>query len=301
MPLDYLISLPERLVRSATALAAGLVQELSDVAIPAPLRRTRLYEALVGLTLRFLIEQVGEVKDAYPAGEKLAEDFLLRRAAGNGLELAGIIAFRASPVWVLAALADISGAGRTLIREITDSLKQDGLLDARTSFETVDEMLDGLERSAGQATQAINMPPLHVAGLREEWVDIARHLKSIPSPNLPSIGTLESQWRALKQQAAAQRQSVFRLSSLMALSAFRNLPQGMEWFSKTAVRATAKTGEWIAAPILQHYTESLADIRRTGFVAYWAREYRPYLKGAIEQFSPSRPTLTARLLRRKRR
>ena len=31
----YLVSVPERMLRSATALAAGLVRELSEVALPA--------------------------------------------------------------------------------------------------------------------------------------------------------------------------------------------------------------------------------------------------------------------------
>jgi hypothetical protein len=33
---------------------------------------------------RIFSEIIGQVEDVYPGGEKLAEDFLLRRAAGNG-------------------------------------------------------------------------------------------------------------------------------------------------------------------------------------------------------------------------
>ena len=93
---NYLLSLPERLVRSATGISAGLLRELSDVAIPAAIRRTRLYQNLVESTFRFLIEQVAEVEGTYPESEKLAEDFAIRRAAGNGIEMVGLIAFRAS-------------------------------------------------------------------------------------------------------------------------------------------------------------------------------------------------------------
>ena len=81
----YLLSVPERVLRSVTAIAAGLIRELGDVALPAALRRTKLYHSLVDGTLRFLIEQVGEVEGAYPAEGKLAEDFAIRRAAGNGI------------------------------------------------------------------------------------------------------------------------------------------------------------------------------------------------------------------------
>ena len=109
---DYVLSLPERVVRSASALAGGLLNEIGGAALPVALRRTRLYRSMVETTLRFLIEQVGEVEGVFPPGTKLAENFLVRRTAGNGIELIGILTFRASPVWVLAALADLSGAGR---------------------------------------------------------------------------------------------------------------------------------------------------------------------------------------------
>src|SRR6478736_3853484 len=94
---NFLLSLPERGLRSATALAGGLLRKVGDVAIPKTIRRSQLYRNLVDATLRFLIEQVGQVKDAYPDGEKFSEDFLVRRAAGNGIELIGIAAFHASP------------------------------------------------------------------------------------------------------------------------------------------------------------------------------------------------------------
>src|SRR5258707_9170108 len=127
----FLLSLPERALRSATALAAGVLREIGDVTIPKTIRRTRLYQNVVDATLQFLIEQVGQVEGVYPDEEKLSEDFLIRRTAGNGIEMIGILAFRASPVWVLAALKD------------------EGLLE-RSDFISVDQMLDGLEASAGR-------------------------------------------------------------------------------------------------------------------------------------------------------
>ena len=72
----YALSLPERALRSATALAGGLVREIGEVAVPAALRRTRLYRSLVDSTLRFLIEQVGQVEGAYPGESTLAENFI---------------------------------------------------------------------------------------------------------------------------------------------------------------------------------------------------------------------------------
>jgi hypothetical protein len=54
----YILSLPERVVRSLSTMSAGLLGELSEVALPRAVRRTRLYKELVENTLRFLIENV---------------------------------------------------------------------------------------------------------------------------------------------------------------------------------------------------------------------------------------------------
>ena len=79
--------------------------------LPPGLRRTRIYSTMVEATLRFLIEQVGQVEGTYPAEDKLAKNFLIKRTVGDGIDLVGLAAFHASPVWVFAALADLSGAG----------------------------------------------------------------------------------------------------------------------------------------------------------------------------------------------
>src|SRR5258706_12365134 len=103
----YLVSLPERVLRSASALAGGLVRELGDITLPAAVRRTKTYQMMVGIALRFMIEQVGEVEGVYPVEGELASNFLMRRTAGHGIELVGILAFRASPVGIMPALADV--------------------------------------------------------------------------------------------------------------------------------------------------------------------------------------------------
>jgi hypothetical protein len=291
----YLLSVPERLVRSATGLASGLVREIGDVAVPLSVRRTRLYQNMVESTLRFLIEQVGQVEGTYTEEGKLAENFAMRRAAGNGIELVGILAFRASPVWVMAALADITGAGRHLIREIADELKQEGLLEPDSNFETVDQLLDGLERSSARIADTINTPPLDVAGLRADWEAIRNDVAKTPAPAVESIERL---WRDLQAEAATQGRSVFELSSLMALSAVRSLPANVVWLSRSTVLAARRTRQMLGETLLGHYRQTLGEIHETGFLAYWTREYKPYLRAAALQFSPKRRTLTERWLDR---
>jgi len=297
---NFLLSLPERGVRSLTAIAGGLVRELGEISIPQTIRRSQLYRNLVEATLRFLIEQVGQVKGVYPGEEELSEDFLVRRAAGNGIELIGILAFRASPVWVLAALADASGAGRYLIREIAVSLKDDGLLDRSAEFTTVDEMLAGLEASSGRLAATINTPPLDVATLRQEWKAFRGDLSRIPPKQLPHIDSLRELWAGIRQEAQKQHRSVFQVSSLMAMSAITNVPQKARWLSASAQSAARKTGVAVAGLLLEDYRATLSQIRETGYVRYAVRQFRPYLLAAVSQFSPRRRSLTEKLLAKRR-
>src|SRR5438552_770657 len=141
-PYRYILSLPERVLRSLGALSGGLLREIGNVALPASVRRTTLYRTMVDVALRFLIEEVGQVEGIYPSEGRLAENFLLQRTASHGIELLGILAFHASPVWVLADLADASGGGRKLIQEMPLGLQEEGLPDPDTEFASIEEALD---------------------------------------------------------------------------------------------------------------------------------------------------------------
>ena len=294
----YVISLPERVVRSGAALAGGLIREIGDVTVPLAVRRTKSYQMMVEVALRYMIERVGEVKDVYPSGNALAGDFLLRRTAGHGLELAGLLAFRASPVWIMAALADVSGAGRYIIQEIAEALEQEGLLKPGAKFENVDQLLEGMEQTASQAADLFNAPPLDVAGLRREWSVFRQAAAKMPPRNLPTVASLGAQWEALKAEAAAQNRPVFELSSMMAVSFVARVPVTLLRLARAANRVALKSGETLGTSVLLHYSQTLTDIRETGYAAYWAREFRPYLRAAAGQFSPRRRSLTVRLIRK---
>jgi hypothetical protein len=292
----YLVSLPERLVRAALGLGAGAAREFEELALPEGIRRSQLYQNTVDTTLRYLIEQVGGVQGIYDTEEKVAERFLVRRAAGNALEALGIAAFRASPVWVLAALADICGMGRQLIPEIADALKAQGLLDNDVQFTSVDHILDGLERTSSRLTTTINTPPLDVPTLRKEWQAIREAARSIRPSDLPTRETLHALWVQLKDESARQDRSVFETSSMLAVSAVARLPVGIRWLSSSARLAAGRTGHVWAAALLDHYNHTLHEIRQVGFLTYAVRQFRPYVRAAAAQFSPKRRTLTQRVI-----
>lgn len=295
---QYILSLPERVVRSLGALSGGLLREIGNVALPASIRRTTLYRTMVEVTLRFLIEEVGQVEGVYPTEQALAGNFLLKRTASHGIELLGIFAFHASPVWVLAALADATGGGRRIISEISQALKEEGLLEGDGHFETVDQMLDGLETTSQHLATTLNLPPVDTASLRREWQRLKQELSAIPPRHMPALERIETVWDRLRHEAEQQHRSVFTVSSLLALSTMRRVPANVLWLSRAAKSAAMRTGKVLGEAVLDHYVDTLAEIRRAGFLAYWAQEFQPYLRGAAEQFAPGKVSSTERFLPR---
>jgi len=292
----YLLSFPERLVRSTLGLGAGVAREVGEVALPAGVRRSQSYQNLVDTTLRFLIEDVGGAEGVYRADEELPGNFLARRTAGNAIEALGIVAFRASPVWVLAALADLSGMGRQLIPEIADALKAKGLLEPDTQVTSIDQMLDGLERTSSRLASTINTPPLDVAGLRAEWNALREEARHLQPSSLPTWESISAMWTQLKTESVRQDRSIFETSSMMAVSAAQALPDGVRWLSASARAGAARTGHIVAAALLDHYRQTLSDVRDVGYLTYASRQLRPYLRAAIDQFSPQRRTVTERVV-----
>lgn len=294
----YLLSLPERIVRSTLGLTAGVAREAGDVVVPDAVRRSRLYQNLVETTLRFVIEQVGGVEGVYKSEAPLPQDFLIRRGAGNAIEMLGIVAFRASPVWVLAALADVCGLGRHLIPQIADELKGQGLLEPGQEFTSVDQILDGLERTSGRLAETVNTPPLDVASLREEWSALRNEVAGLQASALPSADTITGTWTRLTAEATRQDRSVFETSSMLAVAAVRSLPENARWLSASAAAGASRTGRVLGGALLDYYARTLHDISEIGYVTYARQQLTPYVRAAASQFSTDRTTLTERLIDR---
>src|SRR5262245_38183293 len=98
----WLLSLPERIVRSLAAVLGGTVHEAATLLLPRFVRVSRLYEATAKNLLRITVELVGGVD---PRGEPTAEvepnpgRLAVRKGAGNAVELGSIAAFGFSPLW----------------------------------------------------------------------------------------------------------------------------------------------------------------------------------------------------------
>jgi len=89
---SYLASLPERTARAGAALTGGLVYETGEVLLPLAIRRSKLYQAIIGRLLRITIELGGGVEGVYPTEKMQVRELLVRKTAGNVVELSSFVA-----------------------------------------------------------------------------------------------------------------------------------------------------------------------------------------------------------------
>ena len=148
----FLLSLPERAVRSIFAVAGGGVHETAELLLPRLVRRSRLYEATAKNLLRVSIELVGGV-DASPGSadeyEPSAKRLAVRKTAGNAVELGSIAAFGFSPLWLLAAAADVTHGTRVYLEALVAELEGVGVLADGERLGSVDDLLAALEGGSG--------------------------------------------------------------------------------------------------------------------------------------------------------
>jgi hypothetical protein len=270
----FLLSLPERLVRSVFALVGGGVHETAELVLPRLVRRSRLYEATAKNLLRVSIEVVGgvdapaEVVDEY---EPDAKRLLIRKGAGNVVELGSIAAFGFSPLWLLAAGADVTNGTRTYLDAFVDELKVVGVLAPEAHLRSVDDLLAALAGGTGTAARLIDIPPLELAALRRSLADLRTDASGLPSPT-----EMASLFDGLRAEAVRERRTLLEVSAGVGIAFFNS--------AKHIGRQH----------VLDAYTEDLAPLRDEGFGGYAARVSRPYGTAIARHFDPARATLTER-------
>jgi hypothetical protein len=159
---SYLASLPERTARAGAALTGGLVYETGEVLLPLAVRRSKLYQAIIGRLLRITIELVGGVEGVYPAQEMPVRELLVRKTAGNVVELSSFVAVGWSPLWLLAGASDLVGGTKVYLRALVAELRHAGVLAADADVGSFEELLTTLEGTAGMLADTVDVPPLNV-------------------------------------------------------------------------------------------------------------------------------------------
>jgi len=278
-PLAYVLALPERLVRAIAAAGGGALHETAQLVLPRLVRKSRLYEATAKNLLRITVELVGGVErpaeDVAGEVERSPKKLALRKAGGNVVELGSIFAFGFSPLWLLAAAADVTRGTRVYLDALVSELKSAGFLAEDLELDSVDALLAALEGASGTTARLIDIPPLEVEALKQSLADLREDASGLPTPE-----ELAAAYRGLIAEADREERSLLEVSAGVGIAFFNS---------------ARKVGR---QHVLDPYTEDLRPVRDEGFAGYAWRVSKPYARAVSRHFDPRRTSLTERGLER---
>ena len=269
----YVLSLPERTVRATAASLGGLVYETAEVILPGWFRRSRLYRAMVAGSLRIAVEFVGGVTNVLPPELVGARELAVRKAAGSGIEMASVLAVGWSPLWLLAAAADLTGGTRVYLQTLVSELQRGKVLSVGVNISSVQDLLEALEGASTVVAEAVDVPPLNVRDMRTSWRSLRQSVADLPDAR--HLARIFSQLQHVSQEAGRPLWSV---SSLIALG---------------AIRAGMRMGQ---VHVFDYYRDALGAISREGLRAYAQRVAKPYLDASRGHYDRSRMSFTERVL-----
>ena len=195
----------------------------------------------------------------------------MRKTAGNVVELGSIAAFGFSPLWLLAAGADVTHGSRVYLDAFVRELKVAGVLAEEAHLRTVDELLAALEGGTGTTARLIDIPPLEVAALKRSLADLRADASGLPSPK-----EMSALFDGLRSEAVRERSTLLEVSTGVGIAFFNS------------ARHIGRQH------VLDPYGEDLKPLRDEGFAAYSARVAKPYGSAIARHFDPERATLTER-------
>lgn len=261
-------------------MLGGTVHETAQLVLPRLVRNSRLYEATAKNLLRIMVELVGGVESetAHQELEPNPGKLAARKAAGNVVELGSIAAFGFSPLWLLAAGADVTRGSRVYLDTLMTELRANAVVAEDAHVETIDDLLGVLERASGTTARLIDVPPLEIEALKRSLSELRSDASGLPAPT-----EMAAILRGLRATAERERRSLLEVS----------VGVGMAFFNSA--------GHVGRQHLLDPYTEDLAPIRSEGFAGYASRMSKPYAEAVARHFGSDSGTLTERGIERLRK
>ena len=286
----YGLSLPERAVRSTSAVISGAVNESAQLLLPQMFRSSKSYNMLVKQMLDFMAHEVGGVEREQAAPSQV-EGFVARQTVGGFVDLAARPLLHVSPMTVLAIVSDIAYGSQTYLNELTDELKKQGVIDEDSTIDHAADLLAAINETTSKAADAMGAPPLSIDGLAKT-IEEVRAAADHDVTNVIPLAEVDRLWSQMHEMADQQGQDVFEISSaitMFAVNKIGTLGQG-------ALSTITVAGNMFERHILDHYWQGLAEIGDKGFYVVLAESSEPYVEAMWMNFSSERETITEDVL-----
>lgn len=283
------LSLPERAIRSGAGLAAGALRESTALLVPQAFQNSKTYTVFVRQMLDYLAEDVGGVKRSTAAeAQPAVENFVARKAVGNFLEMASMATLHVSPITLLAIVSDVAYGSQTFLRELSRELKEQGIIDERSTIDHVDDLLAAVAKTSSAAATTFDTPPMSVEGLRQSIEETRQSIKTVDPTKVIPQAEMERLWRDMQELARRDGVSMLDVSGTMALYSLDRMSR----LGRGALSSVRVAGSLFDRHVMDHYEQAAAEIRDRGLYATLAESSGPYIEAVWHNFSSDRTTIT---------
>ena len=290
--LVYGLTLPERTARSASAIVGGLVNETAARLIPAAFRSSRSYTVFVQQSLDMVIHDVGGVKNEGEDEPTKEESKLAQKAVGGLLDVAGAATLHLSPMTVLAVFNDIAYGSSYYLKQLSEELKREGIIDSDSSIDHVSDLVDALNRTSSKAADAMDSPPISIQGLTDTISQLREEVGKVDPTKLVPQSEVQRIWGEMEQAASKADVGLWDVSTTMTMFAMNRI----SLTSRGAISTINVAGNLFDQHIISHYSDALDEIGEKGLYVTLSDVSTPYLEAVWENFDEGRETWTEDLV-----
>ena len=286
----YGLSLPERTLRSTSAVLGGTLRESAGLLVPQAFRSSTSYRTLIEQTLDFMVQNVGGVEEPKEDQEEV-DNFVARKAVGSFIEMASLPLLHVSPMMVLAIFSDVAYGSKTYLSELSNELKKQGVIDENSTIDQAENLLEALRETTSTAATAFDKPPLSIDGLKETIKQVRESAGKGPTTLIPQA-EIERLWDEMREMATREHVSMLDVSSTISMYSMDKIGS----LGRGALSTIKVAGNMFDRHILDHYSEGLQEIRKKGIYGALAEASAPYIDAVWLNFSGRRKTITEGLL-----
>ena len=182
---EYLVSIPERILRAVAAALGGTIHETAELVLPRLVRTSRFYEATAKNLLR--ITRGARRRGRAPGRRRSPARSSPRRRSSPCARRAGTSSSSARSSRSASRRSGSSpprptsrAARASISTRSSSELKAAGVLAKEAEFASVDDLLAALEGASGTTARLIDIPPLEVEGLKRSLADLRDDAKGLP-------------------------------------------------------------------------------------------------------------------------
>lgn len=289
--LGYLLSLPERSIRSLAAVTGGTTMLLTDLLLPQVAKDSIIYNAVVGDFQRFMVHTLAQMEHEgleRGAFREINGEYPFRKVAGTAIEAFGLLSVRFSPLWVFALAGDAAGGSRVYLNRLVAQLKENDVIAQDREITSIESLFVAMQDASKSSVTVIDTPPLTREELNKITADLRQNYGRMFRDTTNLVGRMDTLWTRIETVADEQDVSTEAVEGAMTLDL-------VGWGKKSAGTVAAvgqTTGDLVGEHILESYAQTLDGISKVGLPKYVGDHMTPFVVTAVNHFDPKSTSWT---------